>query len=238
MNTQAQTKDNDAVLLELNHPLTYQPSYLDRFMDFIAGLPVPYWLTYLLLFLLETSLLQILAWVDGWLPVFTISPVLVTYPLWLWGALAIMTYLDAISVEALTQFAALLNLQEAQMDRLKAEFTTMPMRSVIVSGVLWEITFLIFTRVSFDALHVTNQIGQWFSGFYVAMGMLSFFTGSVIYYHSLRQLRLVNRTVKLVRQFDLFQLDPVYAFSQVTSQTGLVWVFLLSLTLLTFPIAL
>lgn len=238
MNAQTQAKDNETVLLELNQPLPYQPSYLDRFMGFIARLPFPYWLTYLLLFLLEASLIQLLAWVDGWLPVFTISPILITYPLWLWGALAIMTYLDAISVEALTHFAPLLNLQEDQIDRLKAEFTSMPMRSVIVSGVLWVIVFLIFVKISYNAFYVSNQIGLWYTGFHLSMGMISFFTGSVIYYHSLRQLRLVNRTVKLVRQFDLFQLDPVYAFSRVTSQTGLVWVFLLSLTLLTFPIEL
>jgi hypothetical protein len=69
-------------------------------------------------------------------------------------------------------------------------------------------------------------------------GLVSFFTGSTIYYHSLRQLRIVSRTVKMVRQFNLYRLDPVYAFSRVTAQTGVSWMIMLSLTLLVFPIAL
>jgi hypothetical protein len=55
-------------------------------------------------------------------------------------------------------------------------------------------------------------------------------------YHSIRQLRLVQQTVKLVRQFDLFRLDPVYAFSVLTAQTGIAWVLLAALTLLMSPI--
>jgi hypothetical protein len=40
----------------------------------------------------------------------------------------------------------------------------------------------------------------------------------------------------MVEQFDLFQLEPVYAFSALTSRTGVSWVILLSLTLLTVPL--
>jgi hypothetical protein len=40
----------------------------------------------------------------------------------------------------------------------------------------------------------------------------------------------------MVEQFDLFRLEPVYAFSALTSRTGVGWVILVSLTLLTVPI--
>jgi len=40
----------------------------------------------------------------------------------------------------------------------------------------------------------------------------------------------------MVKQFDLFQLEPIYAFSALTSRTGASWVILISLTLLTVPI--
>jgi hypothetical protein len=46
----------------------------------------------------------------------------------------------------------------------------------------------------------------------------------------------VNRIVSTVKQFDLFLLEPVYAFSALTSRTGVSWVVLISLTLLTAPI--
>lgn len=63
-------------------------------------------------------------------------------------------------------------------------------------------------------------------------GWVTFLIGSIIFYHTIRQLRLVHRTVKLVKQFDLFRLDPVYAFSVLTSRTGVAWFLLISLTFL------
>jgi hypothetical protein len=81
-------------------------------------------------------------------------------------------------------------------------------------------------------------MGPFFSWAVTVEGLISFATGSAIYYHSFRQLRLVNLTVKMVRRFNLFQLNPVYAFSRVTSQIGVAWMIMLSLTLLLFPIKL
>ena len=72
----------------------------------------------------------------------------------------------------------------------------------------------------------------------IVEGLISFAIGSAIFYHSFRQLRLVDRTVKRIRQFDLFRLTPVYSFSWVTSQIGIAWMVMLSLTLLVFPIKL
>jgi hypothetical protein len=51
-------------------------------------------------------------------------------------------------------------------------------------------------------------------------------------------LLLVNRTVKQVRHFDLFHLEPVYAFSRLTARTGISWMLLLSLTMILFPLRL
>jgi len=39
----------------------------------------------------------------------------------------------------------------------------------------------------------------------------------------------------MVRQFNIFRLDPVYAFSRVTSLIGVSWMIMLTFTLLLFP---
>jgi hypothetical protein len=44
--------------------------------------------------------------------------------------------------------------------------------------------------------------------------------------------------MKMVRQFNLFRLNPVYAFSRVTLQVGVAWMVMLSLMLLFFLIKL
>jgi hypothetical protein len=58
---------------EINY---YAPSFLDRFMDFIERLPIPYMLTYLLLFIVLSMVIHVLAWADGWIPVYTSNPLL------------------------------------------------------------------------------------------------------------------------------------------------------------------
>jgi len=112
----------------------------------------------------------------------------------------------------------------------------MPARSVIISSVIWGCIYFIFTYVTFDTVYPAYGFRTLTTVIVIFEGLISFLIGSAIYYHSIRQLRLVNRTVKMVKQLDLFRLDPVYAFSILTSRTGLAYVILLSLTLLMIPI--
>ena len=216
----------------------YPPSFLDRFMRFIQRLPIPYGLTYFLLFVVESALNHILSWRDGWLPAFTFSPILLLFPLWQWGTLAIMTYLNATSEAALSSFRPLLDVDDETFKKLKYEFTAMPTRGVILSGVMWVIVYFFLNYLTYNAFFVHYGLGNFMQLFTFIEGLIGYCTGSAIYYHSLRQLRLVNRTVKTVKRFNLFHLDPVYAFSRLTSRTGISWMVLLALTLLTFPLQL
>jgi hypothetical protein len=205
-------------------------------MDSVQRLPIPYLLTYFLLFLLESTLFHIVAWVDGWLPAYRFSGFALIFPLWLWGPLSVMTYLNSVSLEALTNFRPLMDIPDETMRRLKYEFTTMPAPGVIISGAVWTIVYVVFTYLALDTMYAAYGFGGLSESASIVRGWISFFVGSAIYYHTIRQLRLVNRTVRMVKQFDLFRLEPVYAFSALTSRTGVSWVILLSLTLLTVPI--
>lgn len=214
----------------------YPPSFVDRLMGSVQRLPVPYLLTYFLLFLIESALFHIIAWVDGWLPAYTLSGFAIMFPLWLWMPLAIMTYLNSVSLEALADFRPLMDIPDETMRRLEYEFTTMPARSVLISGVVWSIVYFAITHLALDSMYETYGFGRLTMGTSTVRGWISFFIGSAIYYHTIRQLRLVNRTVRMVGPFDLFHLEPVYAFSALTSRTGVSWVVLISLSLLTVPI--
>ncbi|HLC05459.1 MAG TPA: hypothetical protein VJK02_20675 [Anaerolineales bacterium] len=214
----------------------YPPSFVDRLMDSVQRLPIPYLLTYCLLFVFESTLFHIVAWVDGWLPAYRLSGFALMYPLWLWGPLAIMTYLNSVSLEALASFRPLMDIPDETMRRVKYEFTTMPARGVLISGAVWTIVYVVFNYLALDTMYAAYGFGTLIEVSSFVGGWISFFVGSAIYYHTIRQLRLVNRTVSMVKQFDLFQLEPVYAFSALTSRTGVSWVILLSLTLLIVPI--
>ena len=216
----------------------YPPSFLDKFMDWVKRLPIPYWLTYLIFFIVEGSLIHIAAWVDGWLPAYTFNLLILVFPVWLWVPMTIMTYVDSVSLTALSSFSQLLEIEEDELKRLKYEFTTMPPQGVILSGMFWCINYLILTYLAYETFYVAYGLGLFLSTMVFIIGLVTYFTGSAIYYYSIRQLNLVNRTVKMVRQFNLFRLDPVYAFSRVTSLIGVSWMLMLSLTLLILPIQL
>ena len=222
----------------MTEPRPYPPSFLDRFMDFVQRQRVPYWLTYLCCLILEVALLHILAWVDGWMPAFTFNPIVTVFPIWLWVPLTIMTYVDSVALDALTSFRPLLKIDDEELNRLKYEFTTMPPRGVLLSGLFWGINYLLLTYLGYQVFYVAYGLDSFLTAVIFAVGLITYLTGSAVYYHSFRQLSLVNRTVRMAKQLNLFRLDPVYAFSRVTSLIGISWMLMLTLTLLTLPVRL
>lgn len=233
-----QTKNFD-----LSQPVTdliraSAPSFLDRFMNAVQRLPIPYWLTYVICFLLHSLLNHVLVWLDGWLPAYTFNPLLLTFPIWFWGPLTIMTYLDTVSEDALSSFRPLLEMEEDRLQELKSEFTTMPAQHVLLSGLAWAMVYILLTYLTYDSFYVAYGLGNFIRTVLIVEGLICFSTTSAIYYHSLRQLWLVNRTVKMVKRFNLFHLDPVYSFSHLTARTGISWMVMLGLTLLIYPIKL
>jgi cell division protein FtsB len=230
------TKDPQMAQQEVRKAAPYAPSFIDRFTGFVQRQPLPYWLTYLLLFLLESALLHVLSWVDGWLPAYRLGLILFLFPFWLWGSLAIVTYLDSLSLRAISEFEPLLRISTETKRQLKYEFTTMPARSVLLSATAWSVVFVLSWFLGYNSAVAVYGWGPLTTWLNFAAGFVSFSVGSVIYYHSIRQLRLVSRTVQMVSQFDLFRLDPAYAFSFLTSRTGISWVALLTLSLLMFPL--
>ncbi len=232
------TIESDLIQKKTSETRSYKPSFIDGLMNFIGHLPVPYWLTYILLFLLQGLLNNILSWIDGWLPAFKFTPLMFIYPLWLWIPLAIITHLNSVASEALSSFSPLLQLDEERLKRMKFEFTSIPARGAILSGVFWALSYVALMYFLLEGVRAAYGWDTWVNAITYVEGLVSYCIGSVIYYHSIRQLWLVKRTVELAGQFNLFRLDPVYAFSRVTAQTGIGWMIMLSLTLLTFPLQL
>ena len=217
--------------------LPYPPSIIDRFMHGVQRLPIPYWLVYLLLFLLEVLVHHALDWMDGSLPLFHFRLLVCFFPFLVWGPLAMMTYLDISARHALAAFSPLLDVHPETMRRLEYEFTTMPARGVLLQAIVWTFLWAIFSFVVYiPVIGPRFNLGPATVAFALAEAFLAF--NIPILYHTVRQLRLVNRTVKLVRQFDLFRLDVVYAFSVLTARTGVAWLLFVTFALLIAPIQL
>jgi hypothetical protein len=215
--------------------LPYPPSWIDGLMSWVQRLPLPYGVTYLFLFVLEVTALHILGWIDGTLPPFTFHQLHLLFPLWIWGPLAIMTYLDEAALHAMRDFQPLLGEHKEQIPRLQYELTTLPSRAVWLSALFWTAAFTLIMYVGFPVVGRVYSYGPIAIASAWIFGLFSYSVGSVIYYHTIRQLRLVSRTLALVERFNLFHLDPVYAFAGLTAQTGVCWLLLAGATLMIFP---
>lgn len=215
----------------------YQSSYIDKFMRFVQRLRVPYWLVYLALFFAQALINHIVSWLEGWIPLFTFDRILLLYPVWQWIPLIIMTFLNDTSLAAIQNFRPLLDLDDEALARLKAEFTTMPPRGVIATSLFWSVTALIVTLL-YHELYTVYGFGPVSKWLMIIQGLFCFGIGGVMYFHSVRQLSLIHRTVKTVKKVNLFALDPVYAFSRLTSRTGISWMVMLVFNFLLFPLTL
>ena len=216
-------------------PMRAKPSWTDRLMDAVERGPLPYWIVYPALFLLEAAIFHLIGWQDGWVKPYTLERINFLYPLWAWFPLLAMTYLDGVAKQSLQAFASLLDDSPEDLARLEEEFTHMPPGPVIATGLIWVGVYALMMVISFGSFVRDYGLGNFAMLVSGLVGLVTFPVGGVLYYHTIRQLRLVSETVKRVRQFNLFQLDPVYAFSRLTSQTGLFWLLLLTLTQLVFP---
>ena len=206
--------------------LPYAPSWADRLIDRIERLPVPAWLFFLIVLVLAPLLQHIVQWMDGSLPLGSISPALAAEAPYLVFAPAAYQYLNTTARRALREFRPALAIDDAQYARLEYELTTVPARPALIASVVsvaLAIQSLIATPAAFGLLPGTS----------IAMGMLialyliiqaPFYV--ILIYHTLRQLRMVASIHAMVKEIDLFQLFPVYAFSSLTARTGLALVLL------------
>jgi len=215
--------------------LPYPPSWIDRFMSSIQRLPVPYGIAYAILFLLEVAVMHAIGWWDGSLPPLRFDRLYLLFPLWLWGPLAIMTYLDEVALHALRDFQPLLGKHEEEIPRVQYELTTLPARSVWISALVWTGVFALLMYVGFPIVVREYSYGPLAIAAVWVFGLLTFLSGSIVYYHTIRQLRLVSRTIALVERVNLFHLDPIYAFARLSAQTGVTWLLLAGVTLIIFP---
>ncbi len=198
----------------------YAPSWVDRFIDRVRRLPVRSWLLYGGLWLTQYVLLNMVGWLDGSLPVGVFDEV---PGYWAWYTLyylALMHYLDGVADRSFQSFQPALALSENDARRLRYALTTMPAREAWVasgSGVLLTLLALPFvplTNPPFGAISpLSISIGVILTT--LANGIIAVFI-----YHTYRQLRIVSQIHRHLTRVDLFQQQPLYAFSRLTARTG------------------
>jgi hypothetical protein len=211
----------------------YPVSWVNRFAVWLDQSRTPIWVIALILIVVETAILQAIAWFDGSYLFPALGTEFLLIPAWTWGSLVLINYLNEVAVTALENFRVLLPLDDTGFRRLQARFTHSPARQVIILSILLIGIFLIILFVVPSKL--TSGWNQ-STLFAIAIGgTLMFAIGSGFYYHVINMLIMVDRSFKASSSFNLFDREPVFAFSELTARSSIIILAFATLNILLVP---
>ena len=211
----------------------FPPSWADALTRFIERLPGPAWVTYTTLFLVLLLVTNATGWLDGSLPIGSFDLYLSSLAVYPVVALAAIYYLDAKAVAALETMRPALAVDDHDFELLRYELATMPARPTIVwslVGLAFALGYIAFGQagpVAGGGLPVLLLDGL--------MALIGFPLLAVLFFHTLRQLRLISRIQSQMVWIDVFQLEPLLALSGVTARNGIIIVGLAYVSAATDP---
>ena len=212
----------------------YAPSWLNRLLDWIDRLPGPAWLAYGVVAVLSSVAGHFALWNAGLLPLWQFDPVQVFWGVYLPAQLWIIRHLDGVARSAFDAFRPAVDLDDETAARLRYELTVPPARPAGVIAVL----VLPVTLLYYALDPVGSQVEGYGPASLAVRATAEWFVGAVLFvfiYHTVRQLRLVSRLHAATTRIDLFQPRPLYAFSRLTSRTGMALLILIASGLMANP---
>ena len=201
----------------------FPPSWIDHLIDRIARLPAPAWVAYLLIMLSFMLLNNLVFWIEGSLAPgsfnfqFTFGAVYVVY------GMVFYHYSRGVAAKSVHDFYPVLEKQANEEPELEYRMTHIP----AVWG--WIALALGTTSGVFDVMSSQYEV-HFQSAFYriyvgaVASFNYATFIGFVVL--TTRQLLTVVRLHNRIAEVDLFNLNPIRAFSRLTATSGFAVFFL------------
>jgi hypothetical protein len=200
----------------------YPPSWVNHLTGWVARRGWPSWYFYLGLWLVLVIVQVGVLWIEGAYPIGTIFPAQLFIPAMIVLFLAMIHYLDRRADAALTSLRPVLIASEEEYTQLRYQLTTMPAWPTILASLATIAVIFLLGLVTGEGessievlaaapfaeslLHVTYYVGWWVCGAFL--------------YHSIHQLRQIDRIYTQHTRVSLFAMSPLYAFSSVTALTA------------------
>ncbi len=200
----------------------YKPSLIDRFTDWVEGLPVRGWIFYLGFAVILILCQVIFLWLDdGLTKAEELLPVIIYNGLLTPFVLALIHLFDRQAVTALETMRPTLEMTEAEFDGFRYRLANMPAGVTLIAGLIMMILVILMEQVStlpvrYEAL---EQLPVFMVVFQIVDKSSAFLLG-VFVYHTARQLRMVNAINSNYTRVNLFNLGPLQAFSKLTASTA------------------
>lgn len=200
----------------------YPPSWFDRLLDWLEGLPGGWWLYVLALALAQLLYVNALLWLNGKTPVGSIELARSFFALLLPYVLAFWLSMRPVAKRALAGFRPVLDVNDAEFRRLEYQLITLPAHPV------WLATgFFILLSLLLVALIPVSVIRDYASSHESALlqfGVVlipSAIFSLIGVYRAFHQLRMVQQNHRLAQRINLYHPPPLYAFSAVTARIGI-----------------
>jgi len=206
----------------------FPSSWQNRFFDRVDRLPIPN-LAVSVLILVGFALLNHLApWLEGKLPWGQIDPYQFNFQIWFLVVLIGSGYFLAFSRSALLKFRAALEIPQEEFDRLAHQFTQVPART----GRLITVVAAPFSILA-TSLSASYQRSGLSALVFLASSIFMFSLVFFFFYFLVHALRTTVRLYARVEKVNIFHLEPLYAFSGLTSRIGIFFVIVSTLSYLT-----
>jgi len=200
--------------------LPYPPSWQNRFFDAFRRQPLPRHALYVLITIVAVGVNNVMPWIDGTLAVGELDPYLLTFEIWLLVVMFAGDYYLAAAGAAMDRFRPALDVDEATFRELRYTYTTVPARTGwVITGL--SLVFAVW-GISFGRPY--QQAGL--SAF--VMYLTSIYMFWLVFFFMYFLFRIVRGTADLyarVERVNLFHLEPLYAFSGLSSKIGMFLVF-------------
>jgi len=206
--------------LELKGAQAYKPSLVDRFINWVKDLPIKAWVFYVLFAILLILIQVCILWIENGLQASELLPIIIFNSFAVPFTLALIQFLDHQAVTAFNTMKPVLDISDAEFALYKFRLENMPYPMSLIAGLALVAMVLIMEQIWVIPIRYAALEGlPLFSIFYHIIDKSSAFGFGVIFYHTLRQLRLVNRINSEFVHVNLYNLGPLQAFSRLTGST-------------------
>ena len=212
----------------------YPPSLLDRLYDWIESLPVPIWLSYVIMAVPAALLATAAQWLSGLRSFPEPEPVQVAWGVVTIALLAAPHRLRFVARTAFEQLRPALGSGVAEPERAKYELTVMrprPILAIIAFSFVITPLFYVIDPVASQVVGLTpaGLVPRLLSEAIVGTVLVA------VLYQAVRQMRIVGRLHAAADHVDPFRPAPLYAFSRLTAEVGFVLIGFNSLGLFLNP---
>jgi hypothetical protein len=215
-------------------PRPYSPSWVNALIRWIEGLPGPTWAAWVVLSVVMVIGSNAQAWSSGQGAVGEFDATATYWGLYLVAVVWLVGYLDRVAGRAFDAFRPALSLPTDELVILRYKLSVIPARPAIlftVGGAVLTVAYYVLDPVS-------SQIGGLSPTGLLIRAASEIFSSAVllvIVFQLIRQLRLVNTIMASAPKVDLFDPGPLYAFSKLTSRTGIAVILLMGSATLVAP---